>query len=299
MAPRPTKAPRKKKLGSYPHLMVIFSVTLALFVVGLFGVLLIHAGQLSRKVKESIEMQVYLERNLTETQLIRLKKVFGLKEYIAYKDNVPQVFYIPKEEGARRLIGEINENFMTILEDNPLRDAFVLKVNEEYADSQNLKKIQQDLQNISGVFEVVYIESFIGSITNNLRTVSLILLSFAAILTLVVVILINNTIKLALFSQRFLIRSMQLVGATSYFIQRPFLKRATFQGFVSGMLASGLLFLLLQYAYFEMSELYLLRDEKQMFFLMGALVVLGSVIGFLSSYRAVRKYLRLSLDELY
>lgn len=299
MAPRPTKATRKKKLGSYPHFMVIFSITLALFVVGLFGTLLIHAAQLSRKVKESIEMQVYLERNLSETQLIRLKKVFGLKEYIAYQANVPQVFFIPKEEGARRFVEETGEDFLAFLGDNPLRDAYVLKINEEHADSQSLKKIQQDLQDINGVYEVQYVESLIDSITKNLRKVSLILLSFAAILSLVVVILINNTIKLALFSQRFLIRSMQLVGATSYFIQRPFLRRATFQGVVSGVLASGLLFLLLQYAYFEMSELYLLRNEEQMFLLMGVLVILGSVIGFLSSYRAVKRYLRMSLDELY
>jgi cell division transport system permease protein len=299
MASRPTKAARKKKLGSYPHLMVVFSITLALFVIGLFGMLLIHAGQLSRKVKETIEMQVYLDRNLSETQLIRLKKVFGLKEYIAYQENVPQVFYISKEEGARRFVEETGEDFLAFLGDNPLRDAYVLKINEEYADSENLKKIQQDLQGISGVYEVQYVESLIDSITKNLRKASLILLSFAAILTLVVVILINNTIKLALFSQRFLIRSMQLVGATSSFIQRPFLKRATWQGIISGLLASGLLYLLLQYAYFEMTELYLLRDERQMLLLMAALILLGSVIGFLSSYRAVKRYLRLSLDELY
>jgi cell division transport system permease protein len=299
MAPRPTKATRKKKLGSYPHFMVIFSITLALFVMGLFGMLLIHAGQLSRKVKESIEMQVYLDRNLTETQLVRLKKVFGLKEYVAYQDNAPQVFYISKEEGAKRFVDETGEDFLAFLGDNPLRDAYVIKINEAYADSENLKKIQQDLQGINGVYEVQYVESLIDSITSNLRKASLILLSFAGILTLVVVILINNTIKLALFSQRFLIRSMQLVGATSAFIQQPFLKRATLQGIISGLMASGLLFLLLQYAYFEMTELYLLRNEQQMLILMVSLVLLGSVIGFLSSYRAVKRYLRLSLDELY
>jgi cell division transport system permease protein len=299
MAPKQNKTPRKKKLGSYPHFMVIFSITLALFVIGLFGMLLIHAGQLSRKVKESIEMQVYLDRNLSQTQLVRLKKVFALKEYIAYQENIPQVFFISKDEGARRFVEETGEDFLTFLGDNPLRDAYVLKINEEFADTQNLKKIQQDLQGISGVYEVQYVESLIDSITNNLRKASLILLSFAAILTLVVVILINNTIKLALFSQRFLIRSMQLVGATSYFIQRPFLKRATFQGIASGLMASGLLYLLLQYAYFEMTELYLLRNEEQMLILMATLVILGSVIGFFSSYRAVKRYLHMSLDDLY
>ena len=279
--------------------MVVFSITLALFVIGLFGMLLIHAAKLSRQVKESIEMQVYLDRNLSETQLVRLKKTFGLKEYIAYNDNAPQVFFIPKEEGARRFVEETGEDFLTFLGDNPLRDAYVLKINEEYANSESLKKIRQDLQDISGVYEVQYVESLIDSINKNLRKLSLILISFAAILALVIIILINNTIKLALFSQRFLIRSMQLVGATSSFIQRPFLNRATMQGIISGILASGLLFLLSQYAYHEMAELYLLRDERQILLLMAALVVLGGVIGFLSSWRAVRKYLGMSLDDLY
>src|SRR5690606_27309649 len=99
-------------------------------------------------------------------------------------------------------------------------------------------------------------------------------------------ILINNTIKLALYSQRFLIRSMQLVGATSFFIQRPFLNRAAFQGIISGIIASVLLFALMQYAYREITELSLLKDEEQLYMLMIALIVLGAVIGFLSSYRA-------------
>ena len=152
---------------------------------------------------------------------------------------------------------------------------------------------------MDGVYEVLYVESLIESINSNIQKISLVLLSFAVILVLVVIILINNTIKLALFSQRFLIRSMQLVGATSFFIQRPFLNRAAWQGVVSGLIASALLFALMQYAYHEVTELQLLRDDEQTYILMAALVVIGLIIGFLSSYRAIRKYLRLSLDELY
>lgn len=290
---------KKKKLGNYPHLMVVFSITLALFVIGVFGLLLIHAEKLSQRVKESIEMQVYLDRDLTEVQRVRLQKAFAAKEYIAFQNDTAQVRYISKEEGAKAFLDETGEDFMAFLGDNPLRDAYVLRIDAKHSSSAMLKSIKSDLEEIDGVYEVQYVESLIESINQNIRKLSIILLGFAAILVLVVIILINNTIKLALYSQRFLIRSMQLVGATSFFIQRPFLKRAAWQGMASGILASALIFGLMHYAYNEITELQLLRNDEQTYILMGAMVILGMIIGFMSSYRAVRKYLGMSLDELY
>ncbi|TPE46117.1 cell division protein FtsX [Pontibacter mangrovi] len=296
---RKVKHIKKKKLGNYPHLMVVFSITLALFVIGVFGLLLIHAEELSEKVKENMEMQVYLDRNLTEVQLVRLQKTFAAKEFIAYQNDTAQVRFVSKEEGAKAFLDETGEDFMTFLGDNPLRDAYVLRIDADHSSSAMLKSIKLDLEDVDGVYEVQYVESLIESINQNIQKISLILIGFAAILVLVVIILINNTIKLALYSQRFLIRSMQLVGATSFFIQRPFLNRAAWQGIVSGILASALLFGLMHYAYNEITELQLLRNDEQTYILMGALVALGLVIGFMSSYRAVRKYLGMSLDELY
>ena len=299
MARDQLKPTRKKKLGSYPYAMVIFSITLALFVIGLFGILLIHAGKLSNIVKQSIEVQVYLERNLTETQLVAVQNRLAKKEFIAYEGNKALIRFFSKEEGAREFIKETGEDFLNFLGENPLRDAYILNINGDFANSANLKKIKTDLENIPGVYEVQYVESLIDSINSNIQKLSIILLSFAAILVLAVIILINNTLKLALFSQRFLIRSMQLVGATPSFIQRPFLNRATWQGLVSGLLASVMLLGLLQYAYYQINELYVLRDEMQIGILLAFLVVLGSVLGFISSYRAIKKYLGMSLDELY
>ncbi|MCC2547096.1 permease-like cell division protein FtsX [Hymenobacter sp. BT175] len=290
---------RKKKLGSYPHTMVVFSITLALLVIGLFGLLLIHAHKLSNVVKENIEMQVYLERDLPDAQLLRLQQDFSAKKYIAFKNSQPQVRFLSKEEGARQFIDQTGEDFKQFLGDNPLRDAYLLKINPDFSDTTNLRRIEADLRATSGVHEVQYVQSLITSINQNVRKLSLVLLGFAVILTFVVVVLINNTIRLALFSQRFLIRSMQLVGATSLFIQRPFLRRATLQGLVSGTLAALLLLALLQYAYLEVEELRLLRDERLIGVLLLGLLALGAGIGFLSSYRAVSKYLRMSLDDLY
>jgi cell division transport system permease protein len=291
--------PRKKKLGSYPTLLVVFSITLALTVIGLFGLLLLHAHKLSQQVRENLEVQVYLERNLPETELLRLQQDLESQPYVAKHDGRPQVRFVSKEEGARQLLETTGEDFHNFLDDNPLRDAYVLKINPEYTDSTRLRLLGRSLGQQRGVFEVQYPKSLFTSINQNLERVSLLLLGFAAVLVLVVVILINNTIKLAMFSQRLLIRSMQLVGATRFFIQQPFLRRATWQGLASGILAVLLLLSLLQYAYLEVAQLRLLRDDHLIGLLLLGVLGLGTAIGFFSSYWAVNKYLNVSLDELY
>jgi len=291
--------PRKKKLGSYPTLLVVFSITLALTVIGLFGLLLLHAHKLSEQVRENLEVQVYLERNLPETELLRLQQDLEHQPYVAELSGRPQVRFVSKEEGARQLLETTGEDFHNFLDDNPLRDAYALKIKPEYTDTTHLRLLSRSLSQQRGVFEIQYPKSLFTSINQNLERVSLVLLGFAAVLVLVVVILINNTIKLAMFSQRLLIRSMQLVGATRFFIQQPFLRRATWQGLASGVLAALVLLSLLQYAYLEVSELKLLRDDYSTGLLLAGVVGLGTAIGFLSSYWAVNKYLNVSLDELY
>ena len=299
MAAPTTLGSRKKKLGSYPTLLVVFSITLALVVIGLFGLLLIHAQKLSEVVRENLEVQVYLDRELPETELLRLQQDLGQQPFVAERNGKPQIRFVSKEEGARQLLQSTGEDFRQFLGDNPLRDAYVLKIKPEYTDTMHLRQLELSMATQRGVFEVQYPQDLFTSINNNLTRVSLVLLGFAAVLVLVVVILINNTIKLALFSQRFLIRSMQLVGAPRLFIQQPFLRRATWQGLASGVLAALLLVALLQYAYLEVEPLRLLRDDFRLALLLLGVVGLGVVIGFFSSARAVQKYLQMSLDDLY
>ena len=299
MATPNTSHTRKKKLGSYPTLLVVFSITLALVVIGLFGLLLVHANKLSEVVRENLEVQVYLDRDLPETELLRLQQDLGQLPYVAERNGKPQIRFVSKEEGARQLLQSSGEDFRQFLGDNPLRDAYALKIKPQYTDTTHLRQLERSVSTQRGVFEVQYPQDLFASINNNLTRVSLVLLGFAAVLVLVVVILINNTIKLALFSQRFLIRSMQLVGATRLFIQQPFLRRATWQGLASGVLAALILIALLQYAYLEVSELRLLRDDLNLGLMLAGVVGLGVVIGFFSSARAVHKYLKMSLDDLY
>jgi cell division transport system permease protein len=162
-----------------------------------------------------------------------------------------------------------------------------------------MSSIAKKIDNLDGVKEVFYLEDIISKINNNIAVISYILAGFALILITASVLLIKNTIKLALYSQRFLIRSMQLVGATKSFIQRPFIMHAVIQGIFSGALAATALFGLLNYTYTELNDLKDLKENENIIIILASLLVLGAIVGLFSSYRAVNKYLKMSLDELY
>jgi cell division transport system permease protein len=290
---------KKKQLGSYPYITVVFTITVALLVLGLFAILLLHATRLTKVIKENVEVQVFLHKNLNDNEIVRIGKQLSAKPYTDITDGQPQVRFISKDEAAQEFIKDTGENFVKFLGDNPLRDAYTIKIKEEYVEADKLKIIKKEIAEIEGVFEVVYVEALVEAINKNLTKVSIVLLTFAAILLITVIILINNVIKLALFSQRFLIRSMQLVGATAWFIQRPFVLRAGLHGFISGVIASGLLYAGLQYATRQLPELSRIQETDKIFILLLALIFIGTLIGALSAKRSVGKYTRLSLDELY
>lgn len=294
-----TSPKSKKKLGSYPYVSVVFSIFLSLMVIGLFGLLILHTTKLTAIIKDNIEIQVYLKKNISDNQRIQIQKTLGAKDYVAKINNELELRFISKEEAATKFIEDTGEDFSTFLGENPLRDAYIVKIAPEAQSAESLKQIKVELEQLTGVFEVVYIESLIESINENLAKISIALLIFASVLVFIVVMLINNTIKLALFSQRFLIRSMQLVGAKANFIQRPFLVRSILHGVLAGALASASLYALLQFANRRIEDLSALQNTESIFTLFGILLLLGALIGLGSTYRAIKKYLRLSLDELY
>jgi cell division transport system permease protein len=244
-------------------------------------------------------MQVYLNNSSTESQQTQIRQTLGSKSYILIKDEQPQISFISKEEAAATFSAQTGEEFKAFINDNPLKPAFIINIKPEFQENNQLAEIAKGIESQNGVFEVVYKEGYIESINKNLTKISLVLLGFVVILLLVVIILINNTVKLALFSQRFLIRSMQLVGAKSSFIRRPFLLRSIMLGLISGIISSGLLFGLMRYANSMIEELASLQDINKIFILFAALLVMGMIIGYFSTWRAINKYLKMSLDDLY
>ncbi|MEQ9591390.1 MAG: permease-like cell division protein FtsX [Cyclobacteriaceae bacterium] len=289
---------KKKKLGSYPYLSVVFSITLALFVIGVFGSLIIYSKELERIVRESVKIQVFLQSNVTEAQRLQIQKTLTSK-YFTPKDQAEAVKFVSKEEAAKEFIKETGEDFQKFLGENPLRNAFLVKIADDYHEADSLKKIKSEVEKITGVFQVYYVENVIESINKNITKISLALLGVALLLLLTVVLLINNTVRLALFSQRFLIRSMQLVGAKRWFIQKPFLYRAMGHGLLAGGIASLLLIGLISLGNRRIDDLQLIQNNERLFALLFALLVVGVLVAFLSTFRAVNKYLKLSLDELY
>ena len=290
---------KRKKLGSYPYFSVVFSITLALYVIGLFSLLLINANTLSTLVKENIQLHVYLQKDITLAQKDSLQQVFANSSYVLKKEGTAQITFIPKEEAAKKFIKETGEDFKEFLGENPLRDAFTISIASDFVSNAKLKQLQTQIQSIGLVYEVDYKENMVDDINKNINLISVILIAFTVILLLAVVFLINNTIKLALFSQRFLIRSMQLVGATGFFIQKPFILRSSLHGLLGGLLAAILLASTLQYAHSMMPELVMLHDAGPVFILFGVMIVLGVFICLFSTIFSMARYLRMQLDDLY
>jgi cell division transport system permease protein len=289
----------KKVLGHFKFGSVLFSTTLSLFILGLFGVILIQAKTLTSIIRENIEIQVFLTKNLEQSQLKSIRNNLSKRSFILTKNDTLALKFISDEEAAAAFIESTGEDFTQFLEDNPLRDSYVISIAEEFQTSEQLAEIVKELENIPGVFEVSFMTDLVDSINKNLFKVSLVLGGFILILIITVVMLINNTIRLALFSQRFLIRSMQLVGATRGFIRKPFLVRALVFGMIAGVIASVILMVLIQYAQSNIEGFALLQNHGMLLFLFFILIISGGILSLFSTLRAVNKYLNMSLDELY
>ena len=290
---------QKRKLGSFPFLSVIFSITLSLVVMGIFGIAFIYLKTLTSIVQSNVEIQVYLDKSIRDHDVKRLEKIMTTRPYIRSDDATENIKFISKETAAEVFIRDTGEDFTKFLGDNPLRDAFSVKIINQYQSVDSLKTIEIDLRRLPGVYEVVFQESLIASINKNLRKIGILLLGMTLILLVAVIVLINNTIRIALFSQRFLIRSMQLVGATKGFIRWPFLKRSLIYGLVSGILASGIIFGIIEFAQHQIDDLDKLYAEEPLFILFAVLIFLGLLISYLSTLSSMRRYFKISLDELY
>ena len=292
------KGSNKKKLGGYPAIGVVLSITLSLLVIGIFGILVIYSHELEHQVRQNIKVQVYLNSNLTETQRLQIENKLLSQDYVS-KENGRGIEYVSKDEAAKKFIQETGEDFINFIGENPLRDAYLVSIAQEFHSIKEIERIKKEIQGMNGVFQVFYVEGLIESVNSNVTKIELILLGLIAILLLTVVLLINNTLRIAMFSQRFLIRSMQLVGAKKWFILRPFLLRACGYGLLAGIIAATMLWALSGYAQKQIEDLSLLHNQTQFAMLIAVLLVMGTIIAVMSTFFSIRRYLKMSLDQLY
>lgn len=285
------KGSAKRSQPSY--FMAILGVSLVLFILGVLGWIVINANKLGDYFKENVELRVYLRENISS------KDSTSLVQYIAAKPYVKEYKYVTKEMAKQKFLADGNEDWKNVLEENPLQASIDFKLKNEYVDSDSLSAIQKDLEQNIAVSDVQYPKSLVNNLNTNVRKVSLILLGIAIVLCLVVIVLIDNTIKLAMFSNRFLIKTMQMVGATRWFIAKPMDYRAIINGAISGLIALAGILALVFSAENLLPELKAMRDPLWLTLLAAGIIILGILISLFSTHRSVIKYLKMKLDDLY
>lgn len=260
---------------------------------GMLGLIILHAQKLSDYVKENIGFSIIMKEDVKEAGIIQLQKTLDASEFVKSTE------YITQEKAAEIMQEDLGENFIEFLGYNPLLPSIDLRLQADYANIDSLQVIEGELLKNPNVKEVWYQKSLVNLINKNIRRISIILLAFSLLLLLISIALINNTIRLSVYSKRFLIRSMQLVGATQQFIRKPFILQGLLQGIYSALIAILLLMGVIYLLQEEIPELVILQDINLFMILFVLVILLGLVISWFSTFFAVRKYLRMRTDELY
>jgi len=260
---------------------------------GLIGILALSSKRLSNYVKENISFSVFLKDDIKDADILKLQKNLDAAPY------VKSTLFITKDMAAEQLKKDLGEEFVDYLEYNPLPQAIEVKYKAEYANPDSIALIERELKEYSQVSEVYYQKNLVSLINENVNRISLIVLAISILLLIVAIALINNTIRLSVYSKRFNIKTMQLVGATRGFIRWPFLKASVYQGIIASLISIALLSAVIKIADSELNSIISLNDFTLIGLLFGLEILAGVVITSFSSYFAVNKFLRSKSSELY
>ena len=282
----------KTKLRS-SYVTLVVSVSLVLFLLGILGLVLINAKELSDYFRESLSFSVILDDDAKEADIRMLQKDLDAKYYVKSTE------YISKDVAAAKMQEDLGEDFISFLGDNPLPSSIDVYLVSNYTSPDSVTKIEKYILEYPFVKEVYYQESLLFLINENVRKISFFLLLISAFLFLIALTIINNTIRLAVYSRRFIIRTMQLVGATRSFIQRPFIIQSAFHGFLAALIAMTLLMIMLYFIEREFFVMFTLESTNLMILLGGAIIIIGILINMISTFFSVNRYLDISEDKLY
>ena len=282
----------KKRLNS-SYFTAIISISLVLFMLGILGMILLQAKRVSNYVKENIGFSVILKDQVKEVDIVKFQKSLDAADYVKVTE------YIDKETAARELTADLGEDFVDFLGYNPLLASIEVRLNADYANPDSLKWIEIELMKNPRIKEVFYQRDLVSLVSENIKNISMVIIVFSVLLLIIAIALINNSIRLALYSKRFIIKTMQLVGATPGFIRRPFVLRGILNGIYGAMISISLLIGLLFYLQQKLPELFAIQDAEMVASLFGLVFLLGIIITWISTGLAVRKYLRMTTDKLY
>ncbi len=275
------------------YLSSVISNSLVLFMLGILMLLVFNAKRLSDFVKENIGFSVILHDDVRDVDANFLRKTLDASPYVRLTE------FVSKDQAARELQEELGEDFIGFLGYNPLSSSIEVRLNAEYANPDSIRLIEDELMALRPVKEVFYQKSLVNLVNENVRKISAIILLFGLLLFFIAIVLINNTIRLSVYSKRFIINTMKLVGATWGFIRRPFILKGMVHGFYASMLAvamlSGVIYLI-QYEFYEVINF---GQVELLAIIFGLVIVAGLIINLLSTFFAVSKYLKLKVDDLY
>jgi len=284
----------KRRVNS-AYITSVISITLVLFTMGFLGLLVIHAKTLSNYIKENIGFEVIMKPGVKEAETVHLQKQMDTRPY------VKSTKYITKKEAIHRLKKALGADFVDFLgdADNPLLPSIDVRFNASWANNDSIRKIEQNILTNPSVKEVYYQKSLVQLINNNLNKISVFLLGLSLLLLAIAIALINNTIRLSIYSRRFIIKSMQLVGATKGFIRRPFVFRGMLHGMYSAFFALVLLSIFIVVARENIPELALLESNDLIAGLYLFVLLLGMAMSGFSTRFAVNRFLSKNTDKLY
>lgn len=295
---------RKKLLknDSSSGITTIISLSLVLFVVGLLSFILLNTDKVEDKMKESIVFTIMIHNEDGESSEIYQNKKIEFESFLKSSEYFKEVLFIDKETAFKNLQEDLGEDFSDILENNPLLNSYDAYVNAEFVNSKGLREIDDFISSYNGndmVQNVFYQKDLIEKLNENVNKISLFLLGFCLVFFLIAFALINNTIRLSIYSKRLLIRTMRLVGATNMFIQKPYLISGIYQGFISSVLSIFMLIASLEFIKKQLPDLIQTNEIEQLAKIFAIILIFGIIISWVSTYFAVRRYLNMKENELY
>ena len=282
---------------------IVISLSLVLFVVGLLSFVLLNSSKVSNKMKESIVFTIMLKNNTNSVdENTEKQKRTEFEYYLKNTTYFKKVEFINKDTAFSNLKKDLGEDFSSVLESNPLLDSYDAYVKAEFVSSKGLVEIEQFIHDYKGssvVQDIFYQKNLVEKLNQNVKKVSIFLLAFCVIFFLISFALINNTIRLAIYSKRLLIRTMRLVGATNFFIQKPYLINSVYQGFLSSILAIFMLIASIEGLRKQIPDFIQTNEVFEIGIIFGLLLIFGIIISWISTFFAVRRYLNLNENELY
>jgi len=282
----------KRRLRS-SYATTIISISLVLFLLGIIGFLILNANRLSVYVKENLGFTILINDYARDADVKRLQKILSTTPYVRSAE------YVDKEKAAERLKEELGEDFVEFIGYNPLLSSIEVKLAAQWANPDSMAVIEVEILTFPQVKEVYYQKNLLHLVNENIRNITFVLGLFSLLLLMIAIALINNTIRLSVYAKRFLIKTMQLVGATRGFIRKPFIFQTILHGLAGATLAIVLLSGLIYFLNQEMDSIIGFSDIWLMGILFLGVIILGLLITFVSTFFAVNKFLKIKTDQLY